>query len=80
METREIFERQLAVTERRLGELEHHVARQRNVIAALEAAGRGHSETAEIARDLLRNMEFNVRRELGERARLRAWLGLSPLP
>jgi len=77
MENREVFERQLALTERRISELEHHIARQRGVIASLESAGRGGSETAEIARDLLRTMEFNVRRELGDRRRLRAALGLS---
>ena len=75
MENREVFERQLALAERRISELEHHIARQRSVIASLEAAGRGSSETVEIARDLLRTMEFNLRREIGDRTRLRAVLG-----
>ena len=77
MENREIFERQLALTERRIGELKQQVARQRSVIASLESAGRGGSETAEIARDVLRTMELNVRRELADRTRLRVVLGLS---
>ena len=77
MENREIFERQLALTERRIGELKQQVARQRSVIASLESAGRGSSETAEIARDVLRTMELNVRRELADRTRLRVVLGLS---
>ena len=77
MENREVFERQLALTERRIGELEHHIACQRSVIASLESAGRGSSETAEIARDVLRTMEFNVRRELADRTRLHVVLGLS---
>ena len=63
MDHREILERRLAHTERRISELEQHVARQRNVVAWLDATGRGRSESADIAHDLLRTMEFNLRRE-----------------
>ena len=79
MENREIFERQLELAERRIGELEQQVARQRNVLAWLESTGRGGSETAEIARDVLRTMDFNVLREKGDRARLRVGMGLTRL-
>jgi len=75
VDNREIFERRLAVTERRISELEQHVARQRNVVAWLEASGRGSSETAEIARERLLIMERNVGRETAERRLLRRQLG-----
>ena len=60
----------LADAEQRISELERHVARQRDVLAALEAAGRGTSETTTIARDLLATMERNLRNEKAERMRL----------
>lgn len=63
--------RRLAGTERRVVQLTGHVDCQRAVIDALEAAGRGKSETAEIARDLLGTLERNLRRETAHRKWLR---------
>jgi len=77
MDDREILERRLVHTERRINELEQRVSQQRNVLAWIEGVGRGNSEIAEIARDLLRTMEMNVRRVTAERTQLRIWLGLS---
>ena len=75
MDDREMLERRLAHTERRITDLEQHVARQRTVVAWLDTSGRGGSETAEIARGLLQTMELNVRREMSERRLLRGRLG-----
>jgi hypothetical protein len=63
--------RRLAVTERRIPQLKGHVDCQRAVIDALEAAGRGKTETADIARDLLGTLERNLRSETAHRKWLR---------
>ena len=69
-----MLERRLARAEQRMSELERHVTQQRHVLAWLDAAGRGDSETAVIARELLGTMEHNLRRETAERRRLRRQL------
>jgi len=72
-----MLQARLDQTERRISQLKHHVDQQRSVIFGLEAARRGSTETAEIARDLLRTMEQNVGRETAYRTWLRAQLPLS---
>jgi len=67
----DVLETRLAINERRKRRLEQHIARERTVIAALEAARRGDSETAENLRDLLRTLERNLRLETIEQRRLR---------
>jgi hypothetical protein len=71
---RDLIERRLALLERRLSELEHVLNRQCGVVSGLEAVGRGRSETAEIARELLRTMELNFKRAIAERKWLRVQL------
>ena len=71
---RDLLGRRLAVTERRVGQLKGHVDSQRGVIDALEAAGLGKTETAEIARELLGTMEQNLRREIAHRKWLHSQL------
>src|SRR3974390_3615206 len=40
---------------------EEHIARQREIVRRLERAGRGNSETAKVALDLLHSMELAQR-------------------
>lgn len=70
----DVLETRLAINEQRKRRLEQHIARQRTVIAALEAAQRGNSETAENLRELLRIMERNLRLETIEHRQLRGQL------
>lgn len=65
-----MLEQHLAVAERHIAGGEQCVARQRDVIVRLEKAGLAASETAEIARGLLREMEATLRGERVERKRL----------
>ncbi len=51
---------------------EQHIARQREIIRRLERARRGGSETAKIARDLLRSMELAQRAHIAHRDQLRS--------
>ena len=74
---RDILERWLARTERRIGELQQYAEGHRSVVAHLEAAGRGNSETAEVARDLLRTTERNLKGEIAGRKWLRLQLRLN---
>ena len=71
---RAILRRHLALAERHIAGGEQCVARQREIIVRLETAGLGDSETARIARGLLREMEATLRGEVVERKRLRAQL------
>ena len=71
---RDILERRLTTVERRITELEYHAEGHRSIIAGLEAAGRADSETAEVARDLLRTTERNLRCEIADRKWLRTQL------
>jgi hypothetical protein len=70
MDFQGMFERHLVLTERRIVELELNVERQRTVVAGLEAAGRGGTESAEIARDLLSAMERNLGYHVADRKRI----------
>jgi predicted nucleic acid-binding Zn-ribbon protein len=49
-----------------------HIARQREIIRRLERAGRGNSETAKMARDLLHSMELAQRAHIAHRDQLRS--------
>ena len=74
---RDILERWLARTERRIGELRQHAERRRSVVAHLEAAGRGNCETAEVVRDLLRTTKRNLKSEIADRKWLRLQIRLN---
>ena len=76
---RDILERRLTTVERRITELEYHAERRRGVIAGLEAAGRGNGETAEVARDVLRTTQRNIKSEIADRKWLRTQLRNSAL-
>ena len=65
---------ELASVERRIAQAEQAAAHQREVVGRLEAAGLRHSETAEPARDLLRQISGDLRGYNAERKRLRAHL------
>jgi predicted nucleic acid-binding Zn-ribbon protein len=51
---------------------EQHIVKQREIIRRLEHAGRGNSETAKVARDLLHSMELAQRAHIAHRDQLRA--------
>lgn len=71
---RDLLERLLARTMRRIGELERHIERQRQIVAEFDASNHGHGESGDIARDLLQALELNLRREINHRKRLSAQL------
>jgi nicotinic acid mononucleotide adenylyltransferase len=62
----------LALIAQRIAELELHIARQRKIVAVLEEANRGSSETAETVREAVRIMERNLECEIRDRKRTRA--------
>jgi uncharacterized coiled-coil protein SlyX len=64
--------RHLALVERRIAELERHIAHQRQILTDLEKVKRGDSEIADIARDTLRAFELNLEREIRDRKRTEA--------
>jgi len=57
----------LAATERHIKKGERHVVHQREIIEALERHGRGQSETAKVARDVLRSYELTQAAHVKER-------------
>ena len=69
-----MLERFLAHTTRRIGELEEHIERQRSIVAEFEASNHGHGESGDIARDLLRTLELNLRRQTDHRRRINVLL------
>ena len=76
----DLLERQLALVERQIARAEQHVAIRRDIITYLEAVGRGRSETAEFARDVLRFTENNLRARMAERKRFQRQLHRSKYP
>jgi hypothetical protein len=63
---------QLATAERHVVEGQDHIGRQREIVARLERAGRGHSWTAKLARDLLRTLEMTQRVHVAHYNQLRS--------
>jgi hypothetical protein len=64
----------LDAANRHIAEGEKHIERQREIVAGLERRGRGASDTAKIARELLHSMERVQRAHLSHRHQLKAEL------
>jgi hypothetical protein len=64
----------LAEADRHLAETEQHTSHQREIIADLEHMGRGGSETAQTARELLNSMERARRARMAYRDGLQLML------
>jgi hypothetical protein len=60
----------LAYVERDICDGERHLLRQREIVDELERHGRGHSRTADMARDLLASFETAQLLPLKDRAHL----------
>jgi hypothetical protein len=75
---RSLIERLLADTEQRIADNERHISTQCDVIAALERAGLGNSETAETAREILQSMQRVLSARLRARKLLRVQLRRAP--
>jgi hypothetical protein len=58
----------LGQVERHIREGERHLMRQREIVTELERHGRGHSQTAKMARDLLDTFEVAQSAHLDDRA------------
>jgi hypothetical protein len=69
-----LIERSLADIEQRIADNERHISTQCDVIDALESVGRGNSETAETAREILQSMHRALSARLRARRLLRAQL------
>ena len=65
----------LAQVERHVREGESHLLRQREIVDELERHGRGNSQTAKMARDILETFEMAQAAHLDDRARLLIALG-----
>jgi hypothetical protein len=70
----DLLEHRLALVERQIVDAERHVTLRRDVLIRLEADGLSASETAEQARDLLRQIEGKLRARTAERKWLQAQL------
>ena len=60
----------LVHVERHILDGERHLLRQREIVDELERHGRGHSETAKMARDILVTFEMTQSAHLNDRAHL----------
>jgi hypothetical protein len=60
----------LAQAERHIREGERHLLRQRRIVDELERHGRGQSQTAKMARDILESFEVAQAAHIADRARL----------
>jgi hypothetical protein len=60
----------LAQVERHIRDGERHLLRQREILDELERHGRGNSQTAKIARDILATFEMAQSAHLDDRAHL----------
>jgi hypothetical protein len=58
----------LAHAERHIRDGERHLSRQREIVAELELHGRGHTRTAQMARDILDTFEMAQSKHLNDRA------------
>jgi hypothetical protein len=52
------IETHLAMAESHIVETESHLAHQRRIVAELERHGRGHSQTAKVAKEILKSFEI----------------------
>jgi hypothetical protein len=57
----------LAATERHIEQGERHIVRQREVVETLERDGRGQSDTAKVAREVLHSYELSQAAHAKER-------------
>jgi len=60
----------LAQAERHIRDGERHLAHQREIVAELDRHGRGHTQTAKMARDILATFEMSQSVHLNDRMRL----------
>jgi len=65
------FETYLAMAERHVVETECHLLHQRQVVAQLEQHGLGHSQTANVAKEILKSFEIVQKANIAHRHRLR---------
>jgi hypothetical protein len=65
----------LAHVERHIRDGERHLLRQHEIVDELERHGRGNSETAKMARDILETFEMAQSTHLNDRVRLVLALG-----
>jgi hypothetical protein len=70
----DLLEHRLALVERQIVDAEQHITLRGDNLARLEIDGLAASETAEIARDRLRQIENSLRRYTAERRQLQAQL------
>jgi hypothetical protein len=68
------IEAYLEMAERHVIEAEVHLAHQRQIVAELEQHGRGHSQTAKVAREIMRSFEIAQKANIAHRDSLRAAL------
>lgn len=60
----------LAYVERHISDGERHLLRQREIVDELERHGRGDSQTAKMAREILATFEMSQTQHLNDRAHL----------
>ena len=60
----------LAYVERHISDGERHLLRQREIVDELERHGRGNSQTAKMAREILATFEMSQTQHLNDRAHL----------
>jgi hypothetical protein len=60
----------LAYVERHISDGERHHLRQREIVDELERHGRGNSQTAKMAREILATFEMSQTQHLNDRAHL----------
>jgi len=66
------FSDDLASVEKHVIDGERHIAQQREIVRRLVQVGRGNSETAKIARELLNSIEVAQRAHIAHRDQLRS--------
>jgi rRNA-processing protein FCF1 len=59
------------MAERHILETEYHLAHQRQIVAELERHGRGRSETAKVAKEILKSFEIAQKANVAHRDSLR---------
>jgi hypothetical protein len=72
---RSLLLNQLAHVERHIRDGERHLLRQREIVEELERHGRGNSQTAKMARDILASFEMAQSAHLNDRVHLLQALG-----
>lgn len=68
---RQLFQHALALTERRIAEVEKHIERQREVLANLSDAERDETETFRVAVQVMDGLQYTFERLV----RQRKWIG-----